>query len=301
LRQIFQRLPKTRETQVTPFVLQSPKPKYTPLRGRYVLEKAIKRGLITHVYRARDLESEQIVVVKQLLSMRGGDLIAWRRFEREGEALKRLAHPNIVTLHDAFQEGEYAYIVMEYVQGGTLEVLMNREGRQSLDLILKVMLGITDALRYTHEQGIVHRDIKPSNVLLTNDFSPRLADFGVAHFAQYSERLTAHNAIIGTPAYLPPEGYDNSHVLPTEDVWSLGVTLYELLTGALPFTGNNYEHLRHQIAHAPIPDVRQIRPDLPLGWVQVLNQMLERDPARRLPHGQAVYENLLALQANPIG
>jgi hypothetical protein len=265
------------------------------LRGRYSLEGVIRRGMMSHVYRARDLQSGQLVVVKQLLSMRGGDLIAWRRFQREGEALRLLDHPHIVKLYETFREGDYSYIVMEYVNGGSLDAMLNREGRQPVPLMVRIMLAVADALHYTHQQHIIHRDIKPSNILLTQDYSPRLADFGVAHFAQQAERLTATYAIVGTPAYIPPEGYDNASFSPAEDVWALGVTLYEMLTGMLPFNGRTHEHIRYAVQNDPVPDVRALRPDVPDALAGVLQKMICRDLGQRLADGQAVKAALGAL------
>ncbi|HLA43897.1 MAG TPA: serine/threonine-protein kinase, partial [Aggregatilineales bacterium] len=208
---VLRDLLKTLSVQRNPvFIRPEEKKEALPLQGRYQLESVIKRGVLTHIYRARDLITGEFVVIKQLLSMRGGDIIAWRRFQREGEALRRLDHRNIVKYIDTFRESEYNYIVMEYVNGGTADGLLNREGRQSISLVLDIMLGVTDALQYAHEQQIVHRDLKPSNILLTQDHMPKLADFGVAHFSAGVERITATYAIVGTPAYLCPEGYDNA-------------------------------------------------------------------------------------------
>jgi len=291
VKELLKRQPAPKLRQPTP-----PPPTHPPpLRGRYVLESLLKRGMTTHIYRARDQYLGGLVVVKQLLaSARGGDMIAWRRFQREGEALQRLQHPHIVELVDFFQDGDFNYIVMEYVNGGTADSLLNREGRQPVNTILAMMLGVSDALRHAHQNQIVHRDIKPSNILLTQELVPKLADFGVAHFVTNAARITAQYAVVGTPAYLCPEGYDNSYFTPAEDIWSLGVTMYELLTGVLPFNGRTQEHIRHAVQHDPIPDVRQIRPDVSPELAALLLQMLQRDPAARLPDGAAVYAALQA-------
>lgn len=297
LRELIKNMGERTQT-ITPFIPSQPKRhEPEPLQGRYVLESVLKRGVLTHLYRARDLQTNQYVAVKQLLSMRGGDVIAWRRFQREGEALRRLNHPNIVSLIDTFHVGEFNYIVMEYVDGGSLDSLLNREGRQPIPLVINILLQVADALGYAHEQNIIHRDLKPSNILMTQDLAPRLADFGVAHFAAFGERITATYSIVGTPAYLCPEGYDNSYFTPAEDVWSLGVTLFEMLTGTLPFTGRTQEHIRYAVQHDPIPDVRAIRPDVPEALSNLVRQMLQRDPAQRLPNGRTVQAALLAAQA----
>jgi serine/threonine-protein kinase len=296
LRQLLERLPSiTPAPDLTETVERQPQVFQLPLRGRYRLESTLKRNIITHIYRAHDLQTQEWVVVKQLLATRGVDVIAWRRFQREAEALRRLEHPHIIRWVETFREGDYSYIVMEYINGGTLDSLLNREGRQSLETLLPIMLGVADALGYAHHLGIIHRDVKPSNILLTQDLSPRLADFGVAHFSDIGERLTAPYAIIGTPAYLAPEGYDNTFYTPSEDIWSLGVTLFEMLTGFLPFNGRTQEHLRHAVQNQPLPDLQTIRPDLPPALVSLVGQMLARDPLERPQDGWALKRELSAL------
>jgi Protein kinase domain/AAA-like domain len=297
LREIFKRITLLRD-RISTSTPHEGGTESKPLHGRYTLETVINRNVLTHIYRAKDLESGKIVAVKQLLSMRGGDIIAWRRFQREGEALRRLNHANIVTLIDTFREGEYNYIVMEYLEGGTAETLLDREGRQPVSRILEMMIQIADALGYAHDLNIIHRDLKPSNILLTQDYSPRLADFGVAHFASQAERLTAAYAVVGTPAYICPEGYDTSFFTPAEDVWSLGVTMFELLTGTLPFIGRTPEHIRHAVQNSPVPDIRSIRPDIPKNLSDLIFKMLERDPSRRLQDGRAIKNALTEILAS---
>lgn len=291
LRQLLNRLPSVQQAPVPE------QPKRKPLRDRYLLDEIIRRGQINNLYRARDLQTDEMVAVKQLMPVRGGDVIAWRRFQREGEALKQLDHENIVTLIDTFRVQDYNYIVMEYVGGGTVDQLLSRQGRQEYGLIIDVLLGVADALRYAHGLQMVHRDIKPSNILLTPRLAPRLADFGLARFMQDPERITATHMVVGTPAYMSPEGYDNTTLTPAEDIWSLGITLYEMLTGMLPFSGRTHDHLRHAIQNDPIPDVRSIRPDTPHELVDLLYAMLERDPQARLQDGAMVYEALIAAKA----
>ncbi|MBZ0309041.1 MAG: protein kinase [Anaerolineae bacterium] len=269
-----------------------------PLQGRYVLEVALKRTMIAQVYRAMDIVSQNKVVVKQLLSGREGDLVAWRRFHRETEILRNLNHPNIVGLIDAFHVDDYNYIVMEYINGGTVDQLLSREGRQPLQLVLDIIIGVADALRHAHEKNIVHRDIKPGNILLTHDFSPRLADFGIAYLLDNQVRITEHDAIVGTIAYLSPEGYNYLTPSPAQDVWSLGITLYEMLTGVLPFVGRTQEHILNAVLNDPIPNVRHIRPDVPEVLNGLIKDMLQRDPEKRPPDGSAVYKALQEIRSH---
>jgi tRNA A-37 threonylcarbamoyl transferase component Bud32 len=268
-----------------------------PLQGRYVLEVALKRTMMAHVYRAIDMVSQNRVVVKQLLSGKEGDIISWRRFHREAEILRSLNHPCIVGLIDTFHVDEYNYIVMEYINGGTVDQLLSREGRQPLPLVLDIITGVADALRHAHQKNIIHRDIKPANILLTQELSPRLADFGVAYLLDSQVRITEHDAIVGTVAYLAPEGYSNLVPTPAQDVWSMGVTLYEMLTGVLPFVGRTQEHVLNAVLNDPIPNVRHIRPDVPEALNQLIKETLQRDPTKRLPDGEAVYQALQGIRA----
>lgn len=293
MREIISRVPvKLQMPRQAPSLNRQP----TPLHGRYELEGVLKRGMISHLYRARDIQTQQLVAVKQLVTSNSGDIIAWRRFQQEAEALLHLNHPYIVTMVDRFHEDDYNYIVMEYINGGSMDSFLSREGRQPIDKVVQIMLHVADALRYTHTHQIVHRDIKPGNILLTQDFSPRLADFGVAYFHNQMERLTAPDTVVGTPAYLAPEGYRAQHFQPTGDVWAMGVTLYEMLTGAIPFTGRTQEHIRYAVLNADIPDVRSIRPDVPDALAKLITKMLERDYTKRLPDGTAIWEALTTIQ-----
>ncbi|MBN1201440.1 MAG: serine/threonine protein kinase, partial [Anaerolineae bacterium] len=166
------------------------------LRGRYRLDHVLYPGLTSYVYRATDLNTSDTVAIKQLMVMRELNEMAWHRFQRESEALKHLEHPNIVRFLDSFHEGDFEYIVMEYVYGGSLFDRLNREGRLSLRQALTIAMKLSSALDHAHSRGIIHRDIKPSNTMLTPDYSPRLADFGVARL-NYHTRVTLPHTVIG--------------------------------------------------------------------------------------------------------
>ncbi len=252
----------------------------TVLRNRYRLDHVLHPGLTSYVYRATDLETGDAVAVKQLMVSRELNEMAWHRFQRESDALRHLDHPNIVKLLDAFREGDFEYIVMEYVYGGSLFERLNREGRLPLRQALEIGIRVADALHHAHERGIIHRDIKPSNVMLTHDYSPRLADFGVARL-NYHQRVTLPHTVIGTTPYLSPEGVMGETISARGDVWSLGVMLFEMLAGTLPFVGRTDDLIANAILDNNPPDLRQIRPDVPDTVWNLLTQMLQKAPSAR--------------------
>ncbi len=253
----------------------------TILRGRFRLEKVLHPGLTSYVYRATDLKTEQSVAVKQLMTSRELNELAWLRFQRESDALKQLDHPNIVKLIDAFREEDFEYIVMEYIYGGSLFERLNREGRLPLRKALEIAAQLADALEHAHQRGIIHRDVKPSNTMLTHDYSPRLADFGVARLND-QRRVTQPHTVIGTTPYLSPEGILGETLDARGDVWALGVVLFEMLAGTLPFIGRTDDRVAQAILEQDVPDIRKIRPDVPDSVVALLRRMLTKSLLHRV-------------------
>ncbi len=261
------------------------------LRSRYLLDHVLHPGLTSYVYRATDQITGEKVAVKQLMVSRELNEMAWHRFQRESDALRRLSHPNIVRFIDAFHEGDFEYIVMEYVFGGSLFDRLNREGRLSLAQALDIAVRIASALDHAHSKGIIHRDIKPSNTMLTPDYAPRLADFGVARL-NYHSRVTLPHTVIGTTPYLSPEGCLGDAIDARSDIWSLGIMLFEMLAGTLPFVGRTDDVIIHSILEEPLPDIRTIRPDVPEDVVTILEHMLTKPVARRIGSAREVYDCL---------
>jgi serine/threonine-protein kinase len=216
------------------------------------------------------------------------------RFVREGEALRHLNHPNIVKIVDAVEECGRHYLVMEYVPGGSLRRLLETEGKLSIEHVLEIGLDLADALTRAHRLGIVHRDLKPSNVLLAEDRSPRLTDFGIAYVAS-SQRLTATGTIMGTIPYLSPEACKGELPDTRADIWAFGVMLYEMLAGEPPFAGTTFPAVLLAILTQAIPDLRPIRPDAPEALVSLIERMLEKDLRRRIPSVRLVGVELEAI------
>lgn len=265
-----------------------------PLRGRYRLDHIIHPGRTSYVFRGTDLRTGEMVAVKQLTVARDVDEIAWQRFQREAEALKRLDHPGIVRLRDAFRDADFEYIVMEYVYGGSLFDRLNREGRLPLRAAIGIAAQLAQALDHAHARGIVHRDVKPSNIMLTPDGVPRLADFGVARLLAFSG-VTRPRTRIGTTPYLSPEACLGDPIGAPGDLWSLGVVLYEMLAGMPPFGGRTDAQIARAILENPLPDLRAIRPDTPGALLVLLSEMLARRPAERIASARLVEERLRAI------
>jgi len=278
-----------RTRQLTPLELPDREPGPAPEMlaaepsKRYVLEERLAEGGQGEVYRARDQLTDQPVAIKWLKSeLADGHLDLIARFVREGTALRRLNHPNIVGILETFEHsGRYA-IVMEYVPGGSLREMLDRAGQLPLERVLAIGLELADALSRAHHLGIIHRDVKPENVLLAGDGTPRLSDFGMARLEWEDARLTQSGTLFGSPAYMSPEAVRGEELDARSDIWSLGVLLYELLAGRRPFEGVQITPVLAAIQAEPVPDVREFRPDAPPALIALLERMLVKQRGQRL-------------------
>jgi len=264
------------------------------LAGRYRVDDFVRRGGMGAVYRGRDLRTDQIVAIKHLredaIDAETG-MVA--RFAREGEALRALNHPNIVKMLDAFEDRNEHYLVMEYIGGGSLSDLLAKQPQVSIRRVIQIGIDLADALTRAHRLDIIHRDIKPANVLLREDGTPLLTDFGVARVGDSS--LTAVGEVVGTYAYLSPEALDGESLDPRSDIWSFGVMLFEMLTGRKPFDEKSYPQLLIAILQKPLPDLEALRPDAPIALVDLVYRMLERDRDRRIRSVRLVGAELEAI------
>ena len=252
------------------------------IKGRYQIGPMIGCGGMGNVYRGTDILTGEPVAIKQLrLELRAGMPQVVERFLREGEALRRLNHPNIVKMLAAVDEGSQHYIVMEFVGGGSLADLLAQQPRLPLERVLAIGLELSDALSRAHHLHILHRDIKPANILLAEDGTPRLTDFGIAHIGQLP-RLTEAGNILGTFHYLSPEAVENRAVNERSDIWSFGVVLFEMLTGRLPFEGDSPFELIWAIKNQPLPNLESLRPDMPAALANLVRQMLRKDNPTRV-------------------
>jgi predicted ATPase len=258
-------------------------------------------GSMGEVYRASDIQTGETVAVKVLEpSVVARDPGILERFAREGEALRQLDHPNIVRMVAAVEEEETTtgvvahYLVMEYVAGGSLQELLDAQGALPPPRVMEIALELADALTRAHHLGIIHRDLKPANVLLAEDGTPRLTDFGIARISD-SPRLTQTGILIGTPGFLSPEACRGQALDERTDIWAFGVLLFEMLTGETPFQGDSLMPKLTSILTQPVPDLAQRCPDAPEALTDLIYCMLEKDRGQRIPSVRLVGAELEAI------
>jgi serine/threonine protein kinase len=249
------------------------------LNKRYAITARLGKGAMGTVYRATDAQAGQEVAVKVVSSELSVDPAMRERFKREGEALRKLKHPNIVGFMDAFQHDEHYVIVMEYIPGGSLYELI-KAGRLPVERARRIALELCDALVRSHHVNIIHRDIKPENVLIDEDGTPKLADFGVARLSA-GTRMTRTGTQVGTPYYMAPEAWEGKALDAKADIWSLGVVLFEMLTGQVPFDGDTAATVMTKVLTSQPPDLKKLRAETPTGLVKIITRMLTRDKAQR--------------------
>lgn len=250
--------------------------------GRYELGALIGQGGMGDVYRGQDTLTGNTVAIKSLKpEITSGDPALLERFGREGDALSRLNHPSIVKMLETLEENDRHYLIMEYVGGGSLKDLLEETPQLPVERVLEIALDLSDALARAHRLKIIHRDIKPANVLLAEDGTPRLTDFGVAQMGDRT-RVTETGSLIGTYAYMSPEGCQGDELDARADIWSFGVMLYEMLAGRRPFEGTQPATILTAILTKPVPDLLQFRSDAPAALVGLIYSMLEKDREKRI-------------------
>jgi tRNA A-37 threonylcarbamoyl transferase component Bud32 len=273
------------------------------LNGRYRLDAQIGAGGMSTVYRAFDTTLERRVAVKLMHREIASDSDQLERFRREARSVAQLSHPHIVGVIDAGEEDGRPYIVFEYVEGETLKDRIRRMGRLPVDEAIAYAIEITRALGAAHARGIVHRDIKPQNVLVDEEGSAKVTDFGIARSLD-EEGLTADGRVLGTTDYVSPEQALGHDVDGQSDIYSLGVVLYEMLTGDVPFHGENQVSVAMKHVREDLPDVQSVRPEVSARLAAVLDRMTEKDLERRHPDATAVeydLEDALAAEAARTG
>jgi adenylate cyclase len=254
-------------------------------------------GGMGKVYRGIDQHTGQPVAVKMLKPdvVSSSEIVA--RFKREGETLRAMNHPNIVKMVDAVKEAGQYSLVMEYIPGGSLAALLEAQGALPVARGVRIALEVADALARVHHLGIIHRDLKPANVLLAEDGTPRLTDFGLAR-PTASTPLTQAGMLVGTMDYLSPEACQGEPPDGRMDIWAFGVMLFEMLSGQLPFTGETFTAKLTAILTQPAPDLASLRGDVPETLIDLIDRMLEKDPAQRIASMRQVAAELEAILQN---
>ncbi|MCB9109643.1 MAG: serine/threonine protein kinase [Anaerolineales bacterium] len=248
--------------------------------GRYEIESELTTGGMGVIILAKDPYIQRQVIVKILMYSRTLDEIYRDFFQNEAEVIAALEHPCIVPIYDFGWHGQQPYIVMRYMSGGSLQERLNKEDIKMTEMghILK---RVAEALDAAHAKGIIHRDIKPSNILFDSSGEAFLSDFGIATSKSFSDE--DGDWLVGTPAYMSPEQSQGNHVDGRSDVYALGVTLYRLLTGQLPFSSNSTTALINAHLEQPVPDIRTIKENIPSVWQEVVSKAMAKDPADRYP------------------
>lgn len=266
------------------------------LGGRYQIEERLGVGGMATVYKATDPNLKRVVAVKLIHPHLATDPQFVRRFEEEATAVAQLRHPNIVQVFDYAADGETYYIVFEFVPGETLQDRLRRLNETnrnlSYDEIGKIAASMADALAYAHGRGLVHRDIKPANIMLNVYGDAILTDFGIVKIAG-GTAFTVTGATVGTAQYMSPEQIKGEQLDGRTDLYSLGVTLFEMVGGRRPFESESAMTLMMMHVNDPVPDLRQIRPDVPPGLTAVIEKALAKDRSQRY---QSAADMLAALQ-----
>ncbi len=250
------------------------------LGGRYRLGSVLGQGGMAVVYRAEDLTLGRTVAVKVLREQLGSEAEFLERFGREARAAARLNHPNIIAVYDVGQDAASNYIVMEYVEGVDLRDLIREEGPLAPARVVEIGCQIAAALEFAHRSGLIHRDIKSQNVLVTPDGKAKVADFGIA-VALGERSITEAGMVIGSVHYMPPEQAEGRLTTPASDVYSLGVVLFEMATGRLPFTAESPIAVARLQLEARPPSPQSINPDVPPALSNVILACLEKEPTNR--------------------
>ncbi len=250
---------------------------------RYELEEVVGQGGMSTVYKAHDSLLERNVALKVLHQQYNEDEDFVERFKREARSVAQLQHPNIVTVIDRGEEAGRQYIVFEFIDGENLKELVVRKGRLDLRDALEIALEVARGLAFAHDHGLVHRDVKPQNVLLNGDGRAKVTDFGIARSLDVDHGMTQTGTILGTSNYIAPEQASGQPVDAHTDVYSLGIVLYEMLTGELPFPGESFVAVAMKHIQEPAPNVLDVRGDVPLRVAEMIDRALEKDPEHRFP------------------
>ena len=264
------------------------------INDRYEVIKSIGEGGMANVYLAYDTILDRRVAVKVLRGDLSNDEKFVRRFQREALSASSLSHPNIVEMYDVGEDNGIYYIVMEYIEGKTLKQLIKKRGTLTLSEAIDIMLQITDGISQAHDSYIIHRDLKPQNIMIKEDGTIKITDFGIA-MALNSTQLTQTNSVMGSVHYLPPEQASGKGSTIRSDIYSMGILFYEIITGTLPFKGDNAVEIALKQMRDEIPSIRRKNQAIPQSVENVILKATAKNPKNRYADSKEMHADLLTV------
>ena len=261
------------------------------INDRYQIIKSIGEGGMANVYLAYDTILDRDVAVKVLRGDLSNDEKFVRRFQREALNASSLSHPNIVEVYDVGDDNGQYFIVMEYIEGKNLKDLIKKRGKLTVSEVVDIMSQISDGLSVAHDSYIIHRDIKPQNIMILENGLVKITDFGIA-MAMNATQLTQTNSVMGSVHYLPPEQASGKGSTLKSDIYSMGILMYELLTGVLPYRGDNAVEIALKHLKEPLPSIREELDDLPQSVENIILKSTAKNPKNRYNDARAMYEDL---------
>ena len=266
------------------------------INDRYEIIKSIGEGGMANVYLAKDTILDRQVAVKVLRGDLSTDEKFIRRFQREALSVSNLSHPNIVEVYDVGEEDGQYYIVMEYIEGKTLKQLLYKRGALTLPEVIDIMTQLTDGLSHAHEAYIIHRDIKPQNIMIEDNGTIKITDFGIA-MAVNATQFTQTNSVMGTVHYLPPEQANGKSATVKSDIYSLGILMYELLTGSVPFKGDNAVEIALKHMKEKLPSIRKQNPLIPQSVENIVIKACAKNPRNRYNTVKEMHDDIVSAMA----
>ena len=262
------------------------------INDRYEVIRSIGEGGMANVYLGYDTILDRNVAIKVLRGDLSNDEKFVRRFQREALSASSLAHPNIVEMYDVGEDDGVYYIVMEYVEGKTLKQLLKKRGTLTLSEAIDIMSQLTDGMAHAHDSYIIHRDLKPQNIMIKDDGQIKITDFGIA-MALNSTQLTQTNSVMGSVHYLPPEQASGKGCTIKSDIYSMGIIFYELLSGSLPFKGDNAVEIALKHMREPLPSLREENSAIPQSIENIVRRATAKNPKNRYDSARSMHEDLL--------
>ena len=262
------------------------------INERYEVIRSIGEGGMANVYLGYDNILDRNVAIKVLRGDLSNDEKFVRRFQREALSASSLAHPNIVEMYDVGEDDGLYFIVMEYVEGKTLKQLLKKRGSLTLSEAIDIMLQLTDGMSHAHDSYIIHRDLKPQNIMIKDDGQIKITDFGIA-MALNSTQLTQTNSVMGSVHYLPPEQASGKGSTIKSDIYSMGIIFYELLSGSLPFRGDNAVEIALKHMRDPLPSLREDNSSIPQSIENIILKATAKNPKNRYDDARSMHQDLL--------